>query len=455
MRVKPYNQEKIKTEILSFLKLNGKSNIARLKKHFPYSQSFFSRIFKLLDQEIIILGKARETEYAAKRIIDGKNSSYPIYEILEDSSSLKIGILYAIEPKGFYFLSHLKNISSEYSVDLPYFLNDLRPSGFLGHLVPNLNPELNLPKDIRIWSSEHCLKYLTTKSFDNIGNLIIGDLAFQKYLSQKTQTNGIEFLKRAEQFELYANNVLSYGEPGSSAGGEQPKFLSNLLPQNKQVLVKFSPPLHSDIGVRVADLLICEHLALNTLHKNNIESAQSEIIFTKNRIFLELERFDRIPNLGRKGLITLGSLDAEFSGTMGTWSETSINLMKKKIIPKEFYNEIRLLELFGHFIGNNDMHLFNLSFYFSKNKVIKIAPVYDMLPMLFRPMNNQIVPKTFSPPLPLPEDSNIWDKAYQLAIQFWNAVLNDKNISSSFKVIAQDCLFILNKQKDIGKLLPK
>lgn len=82
MRVKPFNQEKIKSEVLSFLKLNGKSNITSLKRHFPYSQSFFSRIFKILDQEIVFLGKARETEYAAKRIIEGKNSSYPIYEIL-------------------------------------------------------------------------------------------------------------------------------------------------------------------------------------------------------------------------------------------------------------------------------------------------------------------------------------------------------------------------------------
>lgn len=43
--------------------------------------------------------------------------------------------------------------------DLPWFLFDLRPSGFLGRFVPMRHPELGLPVDIRAWSAEHLLGY--------------------------------------------------------------------------------------------------------------------------------------------------------------------------------------------------------------------------------------------------------------------------------------------------------
>lgn len=458
MRVKRYDQEKIKSEVLSYLKLNGKSSLLTLKTVFPYSQAFLSRILNSLEDKIFVLGKARETEYAAKRIFDENNLNYPLFEIHENGTTKELGIITPIEPKGFYFSSKSKKILSQYSIDLPYFLNDLRPSGFLGHLVPNQNPELNLPKDIRMWSAEHCLKYLSLKSWDNIGNLIIGNIAFQKYLTKctkKTVYKGTESTERIKNYELLANDVLSYGEAGSSAGGEQPKFLTTLLPENKPVIVKFSPPINSDIGIRVADLLICEHIALKILNKNGYDSTKSEIIITKDHTFLELERFDRLAEFGRKGLISLGTLDAEFSGVMGTWCETAKALIKLKIIPKEFYEEIRFRELFGYFIANNDMHLFNLSFYTEENEIKKIAPVYDMLPMLFKPTNNQIVKRTFTAPLPYPEDGKIWKNAYKLALQFWENVLNDKNISKSFKKIATDCLHTLNEQREIEKLLPK
>ena len=54
--------------------------------------------------------------------------------------------------------------------------------------------------------------------------------------------------------------------PGSSAGGEQPKFTATVDDGGtlRHVLVKFSPTLDTLVGRRWADLLVCEHLAAET-----------------------------------------------------------------------------------------------------------------------------------------------------------------------------------------------
>jgi HipA-like C-terminal domain len=458
MQTKPFDKEKIKSEIISYLRLNGKSSVHMLRKSFPYSQAFLSRLLSSLDNEIIVLGKARETEYAASRKIDGTDSLFPIYEVQEDGTSKQFGILHAIEPKGFYFSANAKNTHSSFTIDLPYFLNDMRPSGFLGHLIPNQNADLNLPKDIRMWSAEHCLKYLSCRSWDNIGNFIIGEKSFQNYIlnfNGEINKKGIDKKNRAKKYSLLANDALSLGAPGSSAGGEQPKFLTTLFPENKPVIVKFSPPTDTEIGERVADLLICEHIALQVLKKYSHDTTDSEIIVHENRVFLEMKRFDRLNKFGRRGLVSLGTLDAEFSGVMGTWTETAKLLVKKKILSVNYLEEIRWRELFGEFIANNDMHLFNLSFFTSGLHVTKLAPTYDMLPMLFKPINNQLVSRKFTPPLPLPSDAKIWEEVYQAATLFWNEVLNDNRISKPFKKIAKDCLHKIKEQQGIAHLLPK
>ncbi len=245
------------------------------------------------------------------------------------------------------------------------------------------------------------------------------------------------------------------GAPGSSTGGEQPKFLSTILPENKPVIVKFSPPTYTEIGERVADLLICEHIALQVLKKFSRNAADSEIIIYENRVFLEMKRFDRLNKFGRRGIISLGTLDAEFSGVMGSWTESAKMLVNKKILSLNFIKEIRWLELFGEYIANNDMHLFNLSFFMNGLQITQLTPVYDMLPMLFRPINNQLVSRKFTPPLPSANDVGILEEVYKAAILFWNEVLKDDRISKSFKKITRDCLHKIKEQQKLIRLLPK
>lgn len=452
MTRKQLDKTKLQTEILAYLSRFGPTPAQILCHTFKISQPTLSRILSMTKDKLFVIGRAQETKYALRRKIDGVVVPIPIYEIQEDSSTRHLGVLHPLQPQGFYFESQLADTKSALYLDLPYFLNDLRPTGFLGRLIPTQHKDLELPLDIRLWTSEHCLKFLTTCEWNSIGNFIVGEKAFQLYLQNcQSIKNGVESKNRAKQYLQYANDILSIGDAGSSAAGEQPKFITILLPEIKHVIVKFSPPMNTEIGIRVADLLICESIASHILRKHGHAAANTEIIIYQDRVFLEINRFDRMNQFARRGLITLFSLDLEFSGTLSSWSKTSIELIKQKILPSTFYEIIRFRELFGDLIGNNDMHLANFSFFTNGLQVIEAAPVYDMSPMIFMPRANQIINKPFDPPLPFPEERKLWSFAYSAASEFWNAVLNDDRISVAFKQIAQVCK---NKIDELNKIIP-
>lgn len=446
------DKTQLQTEISAYLSRHGATPARALCDRFKISQPTLSRIFSKIKDKLLIIGKAQETKYALHRKIDGVTLPIPIYEILENSSSRRLGLLHALQPQGFYFESQFSEIQSSLYLDLPYFLNDLRPSGFLGRLIPTLHADLELPSDIRLWTAEHCLKFLTARAWNSVGNFIVGEKAFQLYLENcQSIQNGIKSKERAKYYLQYANDVLSIGDAGSSAAGEQPKFITLLLPKIKHVIVKFSPPLNTKVGTRVADLLISESIALTILKQHGQAAANAEVIIDKERVFLEIQRFDRVNGFGRRGLISLLSLDMQFSGTLSSWSKTAAELIKQKILPASCYETIRFRELFGELIGNNDMHLANFSFFTEGLQVTGPAPVYDMLPMLFIPRGNEIIDKPFDPKLPLPEERKCWSLAYAAAIDFWTAVLNDARISAAFKQIAAGCK---NKIVELNKIIP-
>jgi len=289
-----------------------------------------------------------------------------------------------------------------------------------------------------------------------IVSLIVGEQAFQLYLENcRSPQHTIASKNRNKQYPLYATEILTMGDPGSSAGGEQPKFTTILLPENQHVIVKFSPPTTTDIGIRIADLLICEYIALLILKKHGQNAADAEIIAQDDRIFLEVKRFDRIDKFSRLGLISLRSLDAEFSGVSNSWSKISAELAKNKIIPENLLEKIRFRELFGECIANNDMHSYNLSFITRGQRVIDLAPTYDMTCMLFMPRSYQIIPIEFKPPLPLATDKAIWSGVFLAVIEFWNEVIKDHRISPSFKMIAKECKEKITSLQELAALLPK
>lgn len=423
--IKRYLQQ---TGVLSAKDIMGRLNI---------SQPVFSRLVGRMRPDILVAGGARSTRYALKREIPGVGSVMPIYEIDEHGESTQMAKLYAIWPKGFYLEAKAKDINSGFFDDLPYFFEDLRPNGFLGRLIPKRRPELNAPDDIRLWSADHCLKYLTHFGADSIGNFILGDEAFELYLVQvKNPLNMVDIEERPFAYKKMADDVIAFGPAGSSAGGEQPKFLAVKGPEQIPVLVKFSPPVVDQISERLADLLMCEHVAHGVMERHGFKAARSAIIKYEGRVFLEIKRFDRLGLTGRRGLVSLGSLCARFAGIFNKWSDAAAELKRQKIIEADAYAAIRMLEMFGRLIANTDMHMANLSFFTKGEAITDLAPVYDMLPMMYAPRNAQVIKINFEPPLPRPMDADIWVEALSAARDFWNAVISYEGISAGFKSIA-------------------
>lgn len=441
--------------LLQYLQTHGPTSAKTLCQLLAISQPTLSRLLASAKDQIISIGKGRAVVYAAYRTLGACPPSLPIFEILSKGESRVFGILHALAPTAFYLEAKCADATNEMYPDLPYFLNDLRPSGFLGQLIPLQHPELKFPQDIRTWSTQNILKYLSTVCSNPIGNFIVGEESFKLYLSQSQNHTGIVSKNKKQEYTKLAADVLSLGEIGSSAGGDQPKFTAVLLPEQKHVLVKFSPPKDTRIGIRIADLLICEHLALRTLEKYGFAATKSEVVEHDNRIFLELTRFDREPSGGRHGLISLGALDEQFTGIMSGWQKTAGELAKLKIIPASCQKKIQALELFCALIGNNDMHLYNLSFFTLGNKVTGLSPVYDMSPMLFMPRHHQIIDKKFNPQPPTPDQFQVWTKAFEATLEFWEQVCVEKRISHEFNKIAQECLKEIEKMASIKKLIPK
>ena len=450
------DNEQLCREMVRYLAVSGPATAASLHQQLGISQPAFSRLVKQLEREILVVGRARSTRYAARRSLPRVGQIVPIYEIDETGGSRQLADLHAVQPGGFFVEAKTQDdIEDGFFGDLPYFLNDLRPSGFLGRLIPRQHPELDAPQDISLWSGDHCLEYLTRYGWNLSGDLIVGEEAFRRHLEATLASPS--FIPRKDRTRVYprlADDVLSAGQPGSSAGGEQPKFLVAFAPGPTNVLVKFSPPREDALGQRIADLLVAEHLAHQILAAHGRPAARSDLIEGGGRVFLEVERFDRIAPHGRKGLLSLAALDLEFVGRAWGWVDTGRELERQGRIDPATLEEIRWVERFGQLIANTDMHLGNLSFFTRGTRLQGLAPIHDMLPMLYAPQQAQLLAPRFQPPIPSPEDAPIWSEVCRAAREFWTAVSTHPGISPAFQAIAGDNLPAIDAASKLASALP-
>jgi hypothetical protein len=81
-------------------------------------------------------------------------------------------------------------------------------------------------------------------------------------------------------------------------------------------LVKFSPAGNSPVDQRLRDLLVYEHLALQTVADTCPAAAKTQVFIAAGRVFMESERFDCTAQGGRIGRVSLQVYDAEYVGEM-------------------------------------------------------------------------------------------------------------------------------------------
>jgi hypothetical protein len=394
------------------------------------SRPTLARTLAAMPGEIVTLGAARSTQYAMRDSFRGL-ADIPVYRVNETGQINPLGRLIPVRPDGFVLVQ--LDGTTVHHEGLPWWLTDMRPQGFLGRAYARqYATSLGLPPDVRHWSDTDALRALLTNGGDAVGNLLLGEVARDRFVNAPGAA-----VVGTDAYPLLAAQALALGDTWSSAGGEQPKFCATTA--SGHVLVKFSVPDDNPVAKRWRDLLLAEHLALETLAAGGVDAAASKVVDVGAQRFLELERFDRVGTHGRCTLLSLASLDGEFVGNAtGPWPAVTADLSQQKIITMQAHAGAALLYAFGTLIGNTDMHGGNLSFVSASvsdhGRPYALSPAYDMLPMVLSPGAGGEVRDTMPVAHLHPRvDGDTWRAAQVLAAEYLTRLSNDTRFSDSFR----------------------
>ena len=396
-----------------------------LSAHLGITRPTLARDLASMQGEIVTWGAARSTRYALRDPFRGL-ADIPVYRVSDTGQVSPLGLLVPVRPDG--YLVEQPDGTMVHHAGLPWWLCDMRPQGFLGRAFAHQHASsLGLPADVRHWSDADGLRALVLGGGDSVGNLLLGDLARDRFVNAPAPDVVVE-----GDYPRLAAQALAFGETWSSAGGEQPKFCA--YSARGHVLVKFTAPDANPVSARWRDLLLAEHLALETLLAAGVPAAQSRVVDCGTQRFLELLRFDRVALHGRRGVLSLACLDGEFVGNaVAPWPVLTSELARQKCITAQAHAGAALLYAFGTLIGNTDMHAGNLSFVSDGAPPYALAPAYDMLPMAFSPTAGGVVRDT----LPVPNlhasvQGASWRSALALALDYIARLRLEPRFSASF-----------------------
>ncbi len=411
---------------------HGPIKVKQLTEYLGVSQPSVSRDLKALGDEVVRIGSGPSIQYALRDAFRGFSFA-PIYRITEEGKVTPLGKLIPVHPDG-YVMEQTDGVCL-HSDGLPWWLFDMRPQGYLGRAYASTySAELGLSSNPEVWTDTDVIRALLAHGHDAVGNLLIGEQAKNQFLEMPLPTP----VAPATTYPSLALAVSSGEVPGSSAGGEQPKFCT--YSERGHVLVKFTDLADNPISERWRDLLQAEYLALKLL------GVDAEVFDFGGQRFLEIPRFDRVGPLGRIGIFSLKSLEAEFVGRAREHWPILVNELVKKghVHPNAAIDTARLWA-FGTLIGNTDMHHGNLSFISGHGRPYHLAPAYDMLPMGFAPKSGGGIVNTLRPALLLEVVSTeIWQEALDIAEKFFTLASSCSCFSDNFS----PCLAALRSHLD-------
>jgi len=426
------------------LRLRGPMGLAAIAEAMDCSTKTVQRLVASAGDAAIAAGQTRRRRIAWRRDIRGQRLALPLYRIDTEGRPQAIGLLRPTAPAGCHVeASEAAWPMAEEARDgwydgLPYPVYDLRPQGFLGRAwARQQGPALGLPTDPRQWDDDALLLSLSALGTDLPGDLLLGDDALRRHLDARLQPSTVlpAHGLPAAYAEL-AERAMAGALPGSSAGGEFPKFTVARERDGMATphcVVKFSGADDSATVQRWRDLLVCEHLAAEAL---GAEAARSRLLVHAGRHFLESERFDRVGAAGRRGVISLESANAGLVGATGDdWTQVGRALTQRGLLSTSDADCIAVRQCFGRLIGNTYMHGGNLGF-FCTGSGLSLAPSYDQLPMRYAPLaGGEVLSPPLAPTLPLPAERDPWLKAAPRALAFWRAAAADERISAPFRAL--------------------
>ena len=405
------------------------------------SQPSISLGLNKLGADVCKLGAARSTRYALTQTILGLPAHQTLTWTTPEGRQQNFGSLHFLQGGQVYVRSQMGESGAK-SADwlsppgqLPWFLQTLRPQGFLGRQLTRLRPDF--PADPDTWRIEQVLYMAVNHAGDPPGALHLGE----------TRGNFVAeaqwpLTERATHFDTLAHAVTQTLPAASSAGGEQPKFLTEVHGpdgQHQHLIVKFSPPRGTPFGERWHDLLHLEHLALAVLADNGVAVASTHIVESDARTYLVSERFDRVGQQGKRHVVPAAAVHDAFVHTPRQhWVATCEALAVQKKLTRAHVDTVASAYLFGQAIGNTDMHFGNLSFFVDDvlQPALVPTPVYDMLPMLWRPgiHSGELDARPVQPQAQPPGYAALACEVRAWAITYWERAASLPALSDALRV---------------------
>lgn len=401
------------------------------------SQTAVARQLRSMGDKVVRLANGRSPRYALTRNAFGGDDRLPLSMVDAHGNTVLAAYIRPLVPAGFFVepatgMSPLLLGADQSGLydNLPYFLFDLGPQGFLGRQVAKemAVQDGNFPTDPRRWTANHIGRYLVSNGDELPGNFKFGEQALLRVRRQPIVVGD-------QDYPALAESVMRGVLPGSSAGGEQPKFTAFGGKRSAHVIVKFSPQGESEVARRWRDILITEYHATEALRAQGFSAAETRIIEGGGRLFLESQRFDRSGEYGRMSMISLQSIDAEFTGLGGGWPQVMNALRAKGLVSGQDLHDVEVWWWFGHLINNTDMHLGNLSFAIEGNH-FRLLPLYDMCSMGFAPKSSgEVQPYSFIAvePKRVNIKNESFERAKEMARDFWQRVAGDERISTEMQ----------------------
>jgi hypothetical protein len=371
--------------------------------------------------EVLRFGRARRTQYAARRIHTGLDTdTFPVFRVDETGALHRAGELVTLEATESVWLPDDTVIDG-----LPPEMHDIAPKGFLGRSYARHHSDLGLPEDVADWSDNHILIALSRRGEDLPGNLVVGRDSFDRFQDLQHEAH------TTEDFPGLADEAIAGEHVGSSAGGEQPKFTALVDGQHR--IVKFATDA-TDNARRWQDLLLLEHIALQTLQDAGIDAAPSDIVDQPGLRCLVVDRFDRVAETGRRAVVTLA---AAGEAVDGSWTDSAESMHRRGNLSDESFHRIALLDAYGALIANTDRHHDNMSL-FPTDSGYSVAPAFDQLPMAYAPpASGNLRNSAIDQPHAAVNTLDVWGEARALASDFWRRAA-EQQLSGQMAAITRE-----------------
>lgn len=398
-----------------------------LRERLGVSASTLMRAVREAGTEILRIGRGRATQYGLRQTWPNlEGPRFPLFRISESGAAVSAGELITLAAHQTAWMP-----VGTVADGLPAELADGRPSGFLGRHFATVHADLRLPPRLSDWSDHHILLAMSRRGEDLPGNLIVGEESFARWQQIKLVSTG------RDNYPTLAQATIAGHPPGSSAGGERPKF--GVLVGNQHMLVKFAG--RGGVGDMAArrwcDLLILEGIALQVVASQGISAAHTNVIETPDYWFLESERFDRLGVRGRTAVISLAAVHDNLADS---WARAAVALKEAGRLSVEDARRLCWLDAFGALIANTDRHQYNILF-FAEGSRLRLAPAFDQVSMLYAPTGDgQVPPREFMLPHATANTLDVWEYARDAARQFWTEGSEDMRLSGDARLICANNL---------------